>query len=343
MVGREIEHNAGLFKPFRQQIQLDYSPKSISISRQNLGTPYSGQVCMHEQRTVCQVQQSLPRPNNFRGGCLFSIRLAGRKQFHKRTLPSSPSYSKQTRSVSGLCHYHSSIVQSSPIFSETDQQINRCSYTASQSTHVLHTNVKHVTRTVKKPKMEDLCLENLWKERLLSRHWSLEAIKSYNCFLAPSSLHTYNAYIADFFTFCLEHDIEISKCKEMPVDAQSHVALYLVKKAQSSERPESLLRTISAALKQFFLAKFGHDPIDSGILRLIQGLIRSNTTRPRERTKIMPVEPFVSLFSKWNDNHILSIACLRQKAITLLALTALCRPSDIAPQAIFRRSQIIQI
>ena len=128
----------------------------------------------------------------------------------------------------------------------------------------------------------------------------------------------------------------------MPVDAQSHVALYLVKKAQSSERPESLLRTISAALKQFFLAKFGHDPMDSEILCLIQGLIRSNTTRPRERTKIMPVESFVSLFSKWNDNHILSIACLRQKAITLLALTALCRPSDIAPQAIFRRSQIIQ-
>ncbi|KAK3776683.1 hypothetical protein RRG08_049691 [Elysia crispata] len=115
--------------------------------------------------------------------------------------------------------------------------------------------------------------------------------------------------------------------------------LYLVKKAQSSERPESLLRTISAALKQFFLAKFGHDPIDSEILR---GLIRSNTTRFRERTKIMPVEPFVSQFSKWNDNHILSIACLRQKSITLLALTALCRPSDIAPQAIFRRSQIIQ-
>ena len=153
MVGREIEHNAGLFKSFRQQIQLDNSPKSISISRQNLGTSYIGQVCMHEQRTVCQVQQSLPRPNNFRGGCLFSNRLAGGKQFHKRTLPSSPSYSKQTRSVSGLCHYHSSIVQSSPIFSETDQQINSYSYTASQSTHVLHTNVKHITRTVKKPKI----------------------------------------------------------------------------------------------------------------------------------------------------------------------------------------------
>ncbi|GFO46781.1 hypothetical protein PoB_007328600 [Plakobranchus ocellatus] len=32
----------------------------------------------------------------------------------------------------------------------------------------------------------------------------------------------------------------------------------------------------------------------------------------------------------------------RQKAMTFLALTALCRPSDIAPQTIFRRSQISQ-
>lgn len=51
----------------------------------------------------------------------------------------------------------------------------------------------------------------------------------------------------------------------------------------------------------------------------------------------MPLE-----FSQWNDNHLLSLSCLQQKAITLLALTALCRPSDIASQVIFRRSQIIQ-
>ncbi|KAK3777035.1 hypothetical protein RRG08_008888 [Elysia crispata] len=114
----------------------------------------------------------------------------------------------------------------------------------------------------------------------------------------------------------------------MPVDAQSHVALYLVKKAQSSERPESLLRTISAALKQFFLAKFGHDPIDSEILRLIQGLIRSNTTRPRERTKIMPVEPFREGFKvclhKTDNKKVDPVECL----LTYLNKTARLTDSD---------------
>ncbi|GFN96589.1 hypothetical protein PoB_002309500 [Plakobranchus ocellatus] len=56
----------------------------------------------------------------------------------------------------------------------------------------------------------------------------------------------------------------------------------------------------------------------------------------------MPVEPFIRLFTQWNDNHFLSFTRLRQKAMTLLALTALCRPSDISPQTIFRRSQISQ-
>lgn len=128
----------------------------------------------------------------------------------------------------------------------------------------------------------------------------------------------------------------------MPSEAQSQIVLYLVSKAKFSDRPESLLRTICAALKHFFLAKFNQDIIDSEILRLIQGLIRSETVRPRERTKVMPIEPFIRLFTQWNDNHLLPIANLRQKAITLLALTALCRPSDIAPQTIFRRSQITQ-
>ena len=128
----------------------------------------------------------------------------------------------------------------------------------------------------------------------------------------------------------------------MPAEAQSQIVLYLVQKAKSSARPESLLRTISAALKHFFIAKFDQDLIDPDILRLIQGLIRSETVRPRKRTKVMPVEAFIRLFTQWNDNHLLSIARLRQKAITLLALTALCRPSDLAPQTNFSRSQISQ-
>ncbi|KAK3804463.1 hypothetical protein RRG08_063538 [Elysia crispata] len=113
---------------FRQQIQLDYSPKSISISRQNLGTPYSGQVCMHEQHSVPSTTVSLD-PTTSGGGCLFSNRDSAEETISsKRTLPSSPSYSKQT--VDQYQAYFTIIAplfRSSPIFFETDQQINHVS------------------------------------------------------------------------------------------------------------------------------------------------------------------------------------------------------------------------
>jgi hypothetical protein len=47
----------------------------------------------------------------------------------------------------------------------------------------------------------------------------------------------------------------------------------------------------------------------------------------------MPTSSFHDLFLKWEDNNTLDIKALRLKAITLLALTAMLRPSDIAPNA----------
>ena len=49
----------------------------------------------------------------------------------------------------------------------------------------------------------------------------------------------------------------------------------------------------------------------------------------------MPIAPFRDLFMGWPDNHKLSIKDLRLKAITLLALTLMLRPSDIAPKSVY--------
>lgn len=48
----------------------------------------------------------------------------------------------------------------------------------------------------------------------------------------------------------------------------------------------------------------------------------------------MPVENFNELFTTWPENDTLSVKDLRLKAITLLALTLMLRPSDIAPNNI---------
>ena len=47
----------------------------------------------------------------------------------------------------------------------------------------------------------------------------------------------------------------------------------------------------------------------------------------------MPVGHFHDLFMNWAGNDALDLKSLRLKAITLLALTAMLRPSDIAPNA----------
>ncbi len=45
----------------------------------------------------------------------------------------------------------------------------------------------------------------------------------------------------------------------------------------------------------------------------------------------MPLQPFLTLFVNWDSNFALSLERLRLKAITLFALAAMLRPSDVAP------------
>ena len=49
------------------------------------------------------------------------------------------------------------------------------------------------------------------------------------------------------------------------------------------------------------------------------------------RSKVKPVEDFHELFTTWPENETLSVKEVQVKVITLLALTLMLRPSDIAP------------
>ena len=71
---------------------------------------------------------------------------------------------------------------------------------------------------------------------------------------------------------------------------------------------------------------------DIFIKQLVSVIIKSGTYKPRTKSNIMPVEKFTNLFITW-DNDDISIKELRMKAISLLALTVMLRPSDVAPHA----------
>ena len=69
------------------------------------------------------------------------------------------------------------------------------------------------------------------------------------------------------------------------------------------------------------------------IRMFITTLEQSDTSVPILRSKAMSGGHFHDLFMNWSENDALDLKSLRLKAITLLALAAMLRPSDIAPNA----------
>jgi len=53
------------------------------------------------------------------------------------------------------------------------------------------------------------------------------------------------------------------------------------------------------------------------------------------RSKVIPVKAYIDLFSSLPDNDCLYIELLRLKCVTLLALCAMLRPSDIALNVVY--------
>ena len=177
-----------------------------------------------------------------------------------------------------------------------------------------------------------VCLEDLWKQKLLALNWPRQCIDKYNKFLAPSSLSQYNAYIKKFHTFCARNEF-------YEYQSLAAIVAFMNEEAEKSERPESMLKSVLSALKHWFRAKDVNINFDL-LENFSKALIRVDTVRPKGRTKILPIQLFVSLFKKWGENDNLSLKQLRQKAITLLAFAAMCRPSDIAPKIGFFRHQL---
>lgn len=112
------------------------------------------------------------------------------------------------------------------------------------------------------------------------------------------------------------------------------MAKFFVQVAGSSDRPKSLLRSCSAALKCYFDAIDCPSPINQDVRYTIDGLIKSGTSGSMVKSKVLPRQPFVQLFTGWPENRDLDLEKLRLKTITLMALTLMLRPSDIAPRAV---------
>jgi len=95
------------------------------------------------------------------------------------------------------------------------------------------------------------------------------------------------------------------------------------------------LKNTSAALGHLYDALAIPNPMcQVEISHLKSAIIKSGTTRAMSRSKTIPIQPFMNLFRSLPGNQDLDVELLRLKCISLLALCAMLRPSDIAPKAV---------
>lgn len=154
--------------------------------------------------------------------------------------------------------------------------------------------------------------------------WSDRAAKQLIFAWAPSTIQLYDRMCLKFIDICRNKD---------PLKAtQNDVANFLCIIADASDRPASQLKNAIAAINNLYGALDKQSPAQHpDICRLTCALTKSATIKPAVRTAIMPLKPFNDMFCSWPGNQELPLDRLRLKAITLMTITFMARPSDLAP------------
>ena len=185
--------------------------------------------------------------------------------------------------------------------------------------------------------MAMVCLENLWLGKLESLHWPKSVSECFKHFLAQSTLEQYNTYVNKYRRFCLENYCTFPPKYEL---RQASVASFLHSIALTSQRPQSMIKMAWSAIVHYYEA-INHDIKCTNLYHLMHAIVKCHTKAPQGRTPVPDIAPIISLFETWGPNEALSDEKLRQKCVSLLCLTAMCRPSDLAPRVGFHRNQIV--
>ena len=131
-----------------------------------------------------------------------------------------------------------------------------------------------------------------------------------------------------FMEFCCQTGLKATSA------TMAIVADFMCSLAKLSTHPKAILNTTSAALSQLYRELGVPSPVNEDIYKLLTGITKAQTTQPMMQSEVMARKPFITMFKEWGENERLSTADLQLKAVTLLALFIMLRPSDIAPRSI---------
>ena len=163
-------------------------------------------------------------------------------------------------------------------------------------------------------------------QKLRKLGWSDRSVNQFILAWAPSTIHGYNRMLYRLKDFCGVNDLSF------PPSNTCEIANFLCYVADNSNRPESQLKTAKASIGHICDVFDVPNPCHSKlIVNYSQAIVKSQTGRVMKRSTVMPVELFMELFCKWQDNIELSLKLLRLKCKVLLAIIFMCRPSDLAP------------
>ena len=250
-----------------------------------------------------------------------------REQLHQPSILSAKLSGKQNYSRGGNSNNNCTIMAQSSVVPEVTENINRGAFSNSEFRSSCD-SLCVKTRAKEKLVVEDIRLESLWKGKLRGKGWSEVGIQFAILKWSPSTLLTYNGQLQKYLKFMLDRGIDPQfPSKKLLID-------YMVQVSKNSDRPRSIMATNSVALSCYFDALDQLSPINADVRKCMEGIVKGGTTKPMKKSSVMPREPFMRMFKCWDENVFLTTECLRLKAVTLLSLSAMLRPSDIAPQVV---------
>lgn len=328
---RQSECESRSFIQNSKQVRMASQPAFIQCAKQHMGPSFMRSFCITDNHSPSFIQQQISRSTNFRSGCPGTKRLVLPQQLCQRTVPVNSKSFEGCQGAKGKGDSYSTLVASSSMVQHTQEYGNlftseTAKYTSSISGH----EQRQYSRTTVKSQVENIRMEDMWKDRLMSvENWSERAATQIAYSLAPSTMKLYNTMVDRLYLFCIQ------KCFSFPPIETSVISDFLCELADSSSKPKSVLNNATAAISCLYETLDLCDITKHrDLMRLKQSLIKSGTSQPMKKSVTMPVENFKDLFVDWPVNDELSIKQIRLKAITLLALVAMLRPSDIAPKSV---------
>ncbi len=305
------------------QTRVAAQSRSLFVPGPGFRPPSGGSLRQRNDGTVGQVQQSVQGPILRRRQRVLTVMEGHHKLVESSVCIDSKSASENTERPGNWNFNCTGLARQSLVF-QTPVIVHKTPASFTTDRKSVCTPCR-MPRSTQKPEVGPLCMESLWTEKLMEVGWSQEAATAVQASLAKSTWRTYNRVLNDFMQFVYQSGHTLHSVSD------ALIADFLLSFVRESTRPKSQLSHFSAALSCLSKVSGISVVLSQDLRKLLDGLIRERTTCPLKRSAVMPMVPFIQLFVKWKPNFGLSLERLRLKAVTLFALAAMLRPSDVAP------------